>query len=156
MSNPILQTDTQDIIAGLLGAFAGFLGSLIIEWYKKRRHPKEINSDALEKINEAAQKNVESARTVIELLEDRLAEERSYNDSQIYKSRRECEDKIVVLQDRYKEEIEKLRKEVNETKEENVSLKSKITELTKDNEKLVIQVFDLTERLKKYEIANPQ
>ena len=85
-----------------------------------------------------------------------LAEERSYNDSQIYKSRRECEDKIVVLQDRYKEEIEKLRKEVNETKEENVSLKSKITELTKDNEKLVIQVFDLTERLKKYEIANPQ
>ena len=42
MSNPILQTDTQDIIAGLLGAFVGVLGSLIIEWYKKRRHPKEI------------------------------------------------------------------------------------------------------------------
>ena len=85
-----------------------------------------------------------------------LAEERSYNDSQIYKSRRECEDKIVVLEDLYKKEIENLRKEVNETKEENVSLKSKITELTKDKEKLVIQVFDLTERLKKYEIANPQ
>jgi hypothetical protein len=94
----------------LFSGLFGFLSSVFIEWFKKRKNPKEVETDISYKINTAAKDNVATAQSVIDILDDRLAKERVYYEDQIGRSKHSCEDKILELKNYYESQIVELKK----------------------------------------------
>lgn len=140
--------DVRNTLTGLVYGFIGFLSSFAIEWYKKRKNPKEQEADISNKLVSSAKDNVEIAQNVIDLLEDRLKSEREYYDGKIEQSKVDCESQIIRLKESYDRALYEAQKK-NEI--EKKVLSDKITQLEIDKESLQKQVLDLTERLRKYE-----
>lgn len=140
--------EAKGTITSLLYGILGFLSSFLIEWYKKRKNPKEENIDISGKIVTAAKENVETAKNLIDVLDERLQHERKYFEDKIEQSKKDCEEKISDLKLKYDKIFSDAQIKNDEEKRE---LSQKITQLQIDKELLQKQVGELTERLKKYE-----
>lgn len=140
--------EIRNTLTGLLYGVLGFLSSFAIEWYKKRRNPKEVDADVSNKLVTSAKDNVEIAQNVIDLLEDRLKSEREYYDSKIAQSKMDCEDQILRLKTSYDKALFEVQKKNDAEKKE---LSDKIEKLQVDKQNLQIEVDEFRERLKKYE-----
>jgi hypothetical protein len=140
--------DVKKTLTGLLYGFIGFLSSFAIEWYKKRRNPKEVDTEISTKLVISAKDNVEIAQNVIDLLEERLKSEREYYDSKINQSKTDCEEQIMRLKNNYDKALYEVQKKNEDEKKE---LSDKIDQLQLDKQNLQKEVAELRERLKQYE-----
>lgn len=140
--------EMRGTITSFLYGALGFLSSFLIEWYKKRKSPKEENIDISGRIVTAAKENVETAKSLIDVLDERLQQERKYFEDKIEQSKKDCEEKISDLKEKYDKILSDAQTKNDEEKRE---LSQKITQLQIDKEVLQKQVEELTERLRKYE-----
>lgn len=137
-----------NIIVIFISWVLGFISNLAVEFLKKKKHPKELESSITSEISSAAKDTIEASHSVINMLDERLASERRYFDEQIEKSKKLCEEKIAEMQVRYEKELYevKIRGE-----QEKFELSKQIDQLKKDKTHLQDQVSDLETRLSKYE-----
>jgi hypothetical protein len=160
-------TDIKSIIANLFFGFVGFLSSLAVEHYKKKKPPK-TNDEILSQINLAASENIKTAQDLLDAVEDIRRRENEYFKEQIERSKLECQRsieevrlgyisiinaKIAETERVYDEKIEKIRELALKEKGEFLQ---KIESLERDKVNLQDQVEKLTERLRKYEHENGQ
>lgn len=140
--------DIRNTLNGLLYALIGFISSFSIEWYKKRRDPKEVDANISNSLVSSAKENVEIAQSLIDLMENRLQSERAYYDDKIDQSKADCEDKIIHLKENYDKALYEVQRKNDAEKKE---LSDKIEQLQIDKKSLQIEVAELRERLRKYE-----
>lgn len=126
----------------------GFISNLAIEAFKKRKNPRELDSSVTSEISSAAKDTIEASRSIVVMLDERLASERVYFDEQIEKSKKDCEEKIKEMQLRYERELYQVR--IN-GEQEKYELSKQIDQLKKDKTHLQEQVSSLEARLSKYE-----
>lgn len=137
--------DVRNTLTGFLYGLLGFISSMAVEWYKKRKSPKELTAEIDSKIVSSAKENVEIAQNVIDLLEERLKGERQYYDSKIEQSKLDCEEKILKLKENYDKALLRVQEKNDKEKE---SFQKKIHQLEIDKEYLQKQVSELKEILK--------
>lgn len=154
-----INEDTKNILISLASGLLGFASSLFVEWFKKRKNPKEVETDISYKINTAAKDNVATAQSVIDILDDRLSKERVYYEEQIDRSKHSSDDKILELKEYYENKILELKKYYDKAlfdvqikgEQEKFELSKEIEQLKLDKVFLQSQVSDLQTRLGKYE-----
>lgn len=140
--------DVRNTVTGLLYALIGFLSSLTIEWYKKRKSLKEVDASVSNSLVNSAKENVEIAQNVIDLLENRLQSERTYYDTKIDQSKADCEEQIIRLKENYDKALFEVQRKNDDEKK---ILSDKIDQLQIDKKTLQKEVDELRERLRKYE-----
>lgn len=148
MNSFFINEDTKNIIISILSGLFGFFSSIAIEWYKKRKNPKEMDASISGTINSAAKENVETAQSLVELLDQRLAKERIYYEDQIARSKISCEEKIMELKTNYDRALFNVQ---IKGEQEKFELSKEIDQLKRDKVSLQFQVTDLQTRLGKYE-----
>jgi DNA-binding protein H-NS len=156
---PLILSDTEiTVISTILASVIALLGSVLIEWYKKRKTKKEeliidrdSSADFAGKINKAALDNIQATQTIIDLLEERIQKERIYFTDLLDKSKADCLHQIEEMKVGYDSIIELL-------KSDNEALNIKINKYSKENLDLSVQVAkqetqitELKRRLSKYE-----
>lgn len=146
--NPIFSSeDIKTFISNLVFGLVGFLSSIIIEAYKKRKVPKN-QEEIVSQINLAASDNIRTAQDLLDVVEDIRKKERIYFLEQIDRSQKESEEKINKVTMDYNSALEDVRKKAEQEKME---LMEKIHRLEKDKENLQIEVKELKARISKYE-----
>ena len=146
-----LTNGQETLLSALGGTFLGYLSTFAIEWYKKRRNPKEVEVELSEKINQAASENVATTQKVIDILDARLISERVYYDDLIRRGKEDCQNQILRMKEEYDEIIEDLQTKIIRGTAENAELNRQVVNLTNDKNVLQQEVIDLKVRLKKYE-----
>lgn len=151
MTSPTWFTDFQEIIqtiiAGLFGAFTAY----IIEWYRKRKTPKEQEATALKTITDASNENVVTSQKLVEMLDIRLEKEKAYYEGLIERSKKECQEKINSMKELYDGMMLDLQSQVLKGTEENLNMSREIRVLTSEKNELQRKVGELQMRLGKYE-----
>lgn len=153
MDSFFLTEDIKNILTAIISGTIGYIGSLLVEVYKKRKYPREIESEVVTKINSAASENIQTAKELVDLLDERLKKEREYFEDQILRSKQSCDEKILELKTNYDKALYDVQ---IKGEQEKFELMQKIKKLEVDKEDLQTQVTELKDRLKKYESENEE
>lgn len=142
---PLTLTDTQEqLLISLSSGLFGFAASWVLEWYKKRKNPKEIEDSVMKNANDAANETIMTSQKVIEMLDTRLEKEKIYYNLLIERSKKECEEKISSMKETYDAIIEDLQAKV-------IKGDAEIQVLTGEKNTLQQEVLELQNQLKRYE-----
>lgn len=147
MGFPVLTDNQETILTTVGGGILGWIGSWLLEWYKKRKNPKEIEDSIMKNANDAANETILTSQKVIEMLDTRLEKEKVYYDGLIERSKKECEEKISSMKETYDAIIEDLQAKV-------IKGDAKIQVLTGEKNTLQEEVLELQKQLHRYETAN--
>ena len=139
------------LVSTTIGSLVGFSSSFIIEWYKKKKPPRDADREAANQIVIAAKDNVATTQNVIDLLEGRLEKEREYYDGLIERSKKDCQNQITDMKQQYDNTIEDLQAQIIKGNSEKNELSKQVEKLTVEKTALQVEVSDLKERLTKYE-----
>lgn len=110
----VLTDAQQQFITALVGGLFGFAGSMLREYYKRKKSPQDHQKEATQTIVDGADRIVKTSGNLIELLEERLADERihfqkkmtqerEYLENELHKCKKECEDRIIEMQLKFTE-----------------------------------------------------
>lgn len=138
----------QDLFLVLSSSSLTFFGSWFIEWFKKRKNKMQEVGDVSSAISGAAKETVDSAKTIIDILDERLQKEREYFTSKIEESKRDCEKKISEMKAVYEGEMYNFKLLADQEKFE---LRKEIDKLKKEKNELEEKVEILQERINEYE-----
>lgn len=138
----------QDLFLILSSSFLTFFGSWFIEWFKKRKNKIQEVGDVSSAISGAAKESVDTVKTVIEILDERLQKEREYFISKIEESKIECEKKISDMKLKYEGEMANFKLLADQEKFE---LRREIDKLKSDKKVLAEMVKELQDRLSVYD-----
>ena len=141
----------KTLFSTVAGSGFGFLASFVIEWYKKRKLPREEDRDAATQLISAAKENVATSQSIVDLLDNRLGKERTYYESLIERSKKECESQIGEMKRLYDDTISDLQAQIIKSNDEKATLSKQVDNLTLDKNALQKEVSELKERLRKYE-----
>lgn len=153
MNSFFLTEDIKNILTAIISGVVGYASSLLVEVYKKKRNPRELESEVVTKINSAASENIQTAKELVDLLDERLKKEREYFEGEILRSKQQCDEKILELKKNYDRALYDVQ---IKGEQEKFELMRKIKKLEVDKEDLQTQVTELKDRLKKYESENEE
>lgn len=146
--------DWHAIIQSVGGYLGGFLSSLGIEWYRKRKSKPEEKADVTEGINKAALDNVITAQKVSDMLEERLLKDKEYYEERMDQSKKDCIERINELNE--KQKILKASNEIlidkeNRLERENQQLSVQWAKQITDTKDLQTKYDELKRRLNEHD-----
>jgi len=147
MGFPVLSDNQETVLTTIGGGVLGWIGSWLLEWYKKRKNPKEVEDSVMKNANDAANETIMTSQKVIEMLDTRLEKEKIYYNLLIERSKKECEEKISSMKERYDAIIEDLQAKI-------IKGDGEIQVLMGEKNTLQEEVLELQNQLKRYENAN--
>lgn len=140
----LLTTNWQEALQTLLAGILGFLASLAIEWYKKKKNPEEVESNIIKNLTSSANDSIVTYQKVVDMLDDRMVKEKDYFNGEIERSKSECESKISEMKVNYDQIIKDLERK-------NTTLNEKVITLTREKNILQVEVVELRNTLLRYE-----